>query len=87
MPIKLELITTPMLTRVKTIELSRLGVANAFKKNTNEKKFGIPNTAPQSKFLIFKKLNCFLANRIKIPVVVALKNNIRKNKIFSSFGI
>ena len=26
-------------------------------------------------------------NKIKIPAVVALKNNIRKNKIFSSFGI
>ena len=48
MPIKLELITMPMLTRVKTIELSRLGVANAFKKNTNEKKFGIPKITPQN---------------------------------------
>ena len=54
MPIKLELITMPMLTRVKTIELSRLGVANASKKNTNEKKFGIPNTTPQNMLSIWK---------------------------------
>ena len=34
--------------KVKTIELSKLGVANALKKNTRQKKFGMPKVTPQN---------------------------------------
>ena len=47
-PTKLELITIPILVKVKTIELSKLGVANALKKNTRQKKFGMPKVTPQN---------------------------------------
>ena len=49
-----------MLTSGKTTELSRLEVANAFKKKTNEKKFGIPKKNPQITFLNLKGFLCFL---------------------------
>ena len=38
-----------MLTRGNTIELASSGSFKAFKKNTNEKKLGIPKTMPQKK--------------------------------------
>ena len=47
-PNRLELTTIPMLTSVNTTELFREGFANAFKKNTNEKKFGTPKIIPQN---------------------------------------
>ena len=52
MPNKLELITIPMLTRENIVELWMLDVSNAFKKNTKQKKFGIPNTTPHKRLFI-----------------------------------
>ena len=44
-----EIIITPILTRGKTIELFVL--SKAFKKNTKEKKLGMPKTIPQKRLL------------------------------------
>ena len=58
----LELTMMPILTRGKTTELSRSVFANACKKKTNEKKFGIPKTNPHITFFNLKGFLCFLLN-------------------------
>ena len=77
-----ELIITPILTRGKTIELFRLGSLKALKKNSREKKFGIPKIIPKKmlfNFNGFLSLNDF-PNRIRIPLILAIINNVIKNK-------
>ena len=71
-----------MLTSGKTIELFRLGSLRALKKNSREKKFGMPKTTPQKtlfNFNGFLPLNDF-PNRIRIPLILAIINNVIKNK-------
>ena len=74
--------TTPMLTRGKTSALEILGSSNTFKKKTREKKLGIPKITPQKRFFscngFFDVIDC--PNRIRIPVILAKKNNTIKNK-------
>ena len=81
-PIKLELTITPMLTSGKTIELFRLGLLKALKKQSREKKFGIPKIIHQKmlfNFNGFLPLNDFPV-RIRIPLILAIINNVIKNK-------
>ena len=71
-----------MLTSGKTIELFRLGSLKALKKNSREKKFGIPKITPQKMLFNcngFLPLND-LADRIRIPLILAIINNVIKNK-------
>ena len=85
-PIREELITTPILTNGKTIEL--LMLPSAFKKNTREKKFGIPKITPQRTLFTFKGFLVLkdLPIKIKIPLILAIINNVIKNKYPPSLG-
>ena len=71
-----------MLTSGKTIELFRLESLKALKKNNREKKFGTPKIIPQKilfNFNGFLLLNDFPV-RIRIPLTLAIINNVIKNK-------
>ena len=71
-----------MLTSGKTIELFRLESLRALKKNSREKKFGIPKITPQKTLFNcngFLPLNDF-PDRIRTPLILAIINNVIKNK-------
>ena len=78
-PIKQELTITPMLTRGKTIGLDNSGSFKAFRKNTREKKLGMPKTRPQKRLLNCNEFIDF-PDRISIPLILAKKNNVIKNR-------
>ena len=71
-----------MLIRGNTVELTRLGSFKAFKKNTKEKKLGIPKTTPQKR--LFNCRGFFdlidFPDKIRSPLRLAKKNNVIKNK-------
>ena len=81
-PISEELTIIPMLTKGKTIELSRFWSFKAFRKKTKEKKLGTPKTIPQKRLF---NCNGFFdlidfPDRIRIPLILAIINNVIKNK-------
>ena len=71
-----------MLTRGKTIELDSSGSFKAFRKNTKEKKLGMPNTKPQKRLLNCNGLfdTIVFPEKIIIPLILAKKNNVIKNR-------
>ena len=81
-PIIDELTITPILTKGKTIELDSFGSFKAFKKNTKEKKLGIPKIIPQNRLfncsVLFEIID--FPDRMRIPLILAKKNNVIKNK-------
>ena len=71
-----------MLIIGKTIELASNGSFKAFRKNTKEKKLGIPKIIPQNILfdcnVLFDTID--FPDRMRIPLILAKKNNVIKNK-------